>query len=36
MAAAIIGTVDQEAANASGAHLGEGDFLAEDGGHGRY
>jgi hypothetical protein len=33
VAAAIIGTVDQEAANASGAHFSEGDLLAGQGGH---
>jgi hypothetical protein len=32
MAALVIGAVDQEAAHASGAHLGEGDFLAGEGG----
>lgn len=33
VAAMIIGAVDQEAANASGAHFGEGDFLAGKSGH---
>jgi hypothetical protein len=35
VAATIIGTVDQETANASGAHFGEGDFLLSrgEGGH---
>jgi hypothetical protein len=27
MGAPVIGAIDQETANASGAHLGEGDFL---------
>ena len=34
VAATKIGTVDQQAANASGAHLGEGDLLAARLGHG--
>ena len=35
MAAVIVGAVDQQAANASGANLGEGDLLlAGEGGHG--
>jgi hypothetical protein len=34
MAAVKVRAIDQEAANASGAHLGEGDFLlAGEGGH---
>jgi hypothetical protein len=33
VAAMKIGTVDQETANASGAHLSEGDLLAGEGGH---
>jgi hypothetical protein len=33
VAAPEIGTIDQEAADASGAHFGEGDFLAGQGGH---
>ena len=33
MAAVIIRTVDQETANATGAHLSEGDLLAGESGH---
>ena len=33
MAAVTIGAVDQQTVNAGGAHLGEGDPLAGDGGH---
>jgi hypothetical protein len=33
VAAAIIGTIDQETANASSAHFCEGDLLAGEGGH---
>jgi hypothetical protein len=35
MAAPVIRAIDQEPANAGGAHLGEGDFLAGEGGHAR-
>jgi hypothetical protein len=34
MAAMIIGAIDQQAANAGGAHLAEGDFLSGEFGHG--
>ena len=33
MAAVIVGAIDQEAANASGAHFGEGDLLRAGDGH---
>jgi hypothetical protein len=33
MAAPVVRAIDQETANASGAHLSEGDLLAGEGGH---
>ena len=36
VAALVIRAIDQETANAGGAHLGEGELLTGHGGHGRY